>query len=445
MAVLLIGSTGNGKSTLGNFLVNPTQDHIFGDHQTFKTARTNRPETDIVESAVFEITTGSHKDNSLSVIDTPGIFEDENKDITHMINIIHALHSVGEIRACILVVKFSSKIDTPYKASIKYYSKLLQGMFETNLLIVMTDHACDERSKNLRAMQGINEEQIKTNIQAELIDVCGVSKAPTLFTIDCLPMSGDEFTTNLQIRNDVIDHICTFVSTPTKDLKVAKTDPIIAEDKITIATLQGEVVAYDERLEQSLVNAHSAFKQVEQHGKRIETLKSEIVDIRDELKTLDTQQLVESALWSVSIRWKWFKILSQNFEVTSKWPIQNIKYWSNRKSRFTRQDKVTDFCVRGGVKGKCNRGLYAKVTLEVFKCDKYGEEISDLKGDIASKEEQLSNVEEQHTTCKDKHVRINSEIDTIRDNIEERKQRIEKLSSEYLTMEECLERFPQYQ
>ena len=38
MSILLIGSTGNGKSTLGSFLVNPEKEHIFGDNQTFKTA-----------------------------------------------------------------------------------------------------------------------------------------------------------------------------------------------------------------------------------------------------------------------------------------------------------------------------------------------------------------------------------------------------------------------
>ena len=443
MAVLLIGSTGNGKSTLGNFLVKPDKEHIFGDHQTFKTARTNKPETDLVKSASCDVVVDKYKD-TLSVIDTPGIFEDENRDIEHMINIIRALHTAGEIRACILVVKFSSKVDTPYKASIKYYSKLLQGVFETNLLIVMTDYACDERSRNLRVLQGINEEQIKANILIEITAVCGVSKPPALFTIDCLPMSTEEFHTNLHIRDDIIAHIFTFVSTPTKNLRVAKTDSILAADKITIAKLEGEVVAYDERLEQSLVNAHSAYKQVEQHEKRIHTLKSDIVDIKDSLQSLDTQQLVESEVWSVNLRWRWFKILSQHYEVTSPWPVRNVKYWSGRKCRFVRQENVTDYTVRGGVKSKCNRSLNAKVTLEVFKCDKHGDEIKELKDGVSLKEEQLSETELRHSNSKQRHAQINTEIDTLKINIEQRKAEIAKLACEYLTMEECVERFPQY-
>lgn len=441
MAVLLIGSTGNGKSTLGNFLLNPEKEHIFGDNQTFKTARTNKPETQIVQSATYKVQLERIKDTSFSVIDTPGIFEDEDKDIEHMVNIIRALHEVGEVRACILVVKFSSKIDTPYKASIKYYSKLLPGLFENNLIIIMTDYACDERSKNLRALQGIDEEKIKNNILAEIIEVCGVTKSPTLFTIDCLPMSGEEFTINLQTRKDVIGHTFTFQSMPTKDLKVAKTDPIMAADKITIAKLQGEVAAYDERLEQAQVNAHTAHKQVEQHSKRIDGLKDDIINIKDEVAAIDTKELIEAEVWSINTRWRWFKKLSRHFEVVSSWPVQNVKYWTNGKCRFTQREEASEYCVRGRVKSKCNRGLHAKVTLEVYKSDKHGEEIADLKNDISSKEELLLEVVQRHDGSKKKHEEISNEITLLRKNIETRNVEVKKLSSEYLTMEECLERF----
>ena len=441
MAVLLIGSTGNGKSTLGNFILNPDKDHIFGEHQTFKTARTNKPETQEVESASFEVLLEKHRGSTLSVIDTPGIFEDEDRDIEHMVNIIRALHKVGEIRACILVVKFSSKIDTPYKASIKYYSKLLQGVFETNLVVVMTDYACDERSVNLRALQGIDETKIKENILKEIVEVCKVKKVPRLFTIDCLPMSGNELSASLGSRDDIVDHLFTFPPMSTKDLKVAKTDAIIAADKLTVAKLEGEVVAYDERLEQSLVNAHSAHKQVEQHAKRIDTLRGEVEDTRDELTTLDTQQLVEADVWSVNARWRWFKILRQNYEVTSQWPIQNVKYWNNGKCRWIRQEVIGEFSAQGAVKSKCNRGLHAKVTLEVFKRDKYREEIMNLRADMSSKENALRDSERQHSNSTLKHQQINTEIESLQKNIEERKEDIIRLSSEYLTMDECLARF----
>ncbi len=381
-------------------------------------------------------------DSNISVIDTPGIFEDEDKDIEHMINIIRVLHSVGEVRACILVVKFSSKVDTPYKSSIKYYSKLLPGLFETNLIIVMTDYACDERSKNLRMLQGIDEEQIKKNIFTEIVNLCGVEEKPKLYTIDCLPMSKEEFNVNLQTRQDIIHHTFTFHAVSTKELKVAKTDPIIAADKLTIAQLEGEVSAFDASLEKATVNAYSAHTQIEQYMKKIQNHKVDIENLREELKTLNTSDLVEAETWSINAGWRWFKILSRNFEVVSKWPIRNVKYWTNGKCRWTRRENVTEYCVQGRVKSKCNRGLYAKVTIEVYKSDKHGEDIAVLQHDLTAKEEKLVAAREDLEKSENTHTRLSHEMDSLRGDIDSRKIVITKLSSDYLTMEECLERFP---
>lgn len=441
MALLLIGSTGNGKSTLGNFLLNPDKEHIFGDQQTFVTARTNRPETQTVLSSSFEVGLEGLEDCQLTVVDTPGIFEDDDKDIHHMIKIIKALHTVGKIRACIFVVKFSSKIDTPYKASVKYYSKLLPGVFDSNLIIVVTDYACDERSKNLRAMQGIEEEEIRSNIISELVAVSGVSHTPKLFAIDCLPVTSEEVSVNLPTRESIIRHIFTLSTIQTKNLKVAKTDPIIASDKLVAAKLEGEVTAYKERLQQATKSAHRIKAQLQNSAHKLRDLEHEAVHLHEELKTKDTKNLVESNVWSVSQRWKCFRILSQNFEVESRWPIQKVKYWTNGKCRWVSQNKVDDYHVEGLVKGKFNRGLYAEVKLEVYNCDKYREDIDQINRDVALTEQQLSAAMQEHENYKQMHSEISCEVETLVANIRQRILNIEKLGSEYLTMEECLTRF----
>ena len=440
MAILLIGSTGNGKSTLGNFLVNPEKEHIFGEQQTFRTARTNHPETQLVQSADFRVQfQGAVR--SLSVIDTPGIFEDEDKDIEHMINIIRALHTVGRIRAIILVVKFSSKIDTPYKASVKYYSKLLPGLFETNLITVMTDYACDERSKNLRVLQGIDEEQIKNNIITQLADSCGVITPPKLFTIDCLPMNEQEFVINLQSRNDIILHVFSFETMSTRDLKLAKTDAILSADRLSAAALEGEVMAQGDRMEKLQDDVALLITQIQQLSKRVRGISSDVKAKQGEVAALDTQELVAGATWSVRTKWKMLKSQSQSFEVTSKWPVQGVKYWTNGQCRWRRREYASPCSVQGAVKSKRNRGLHAQVTLEVYKRDKFAEDLSALRDTISSKEELLGEVEKQHEKSRGKYKQVTKEMTALREIIVIKKQKIVKLSSEYLTMEECLERF----
>ena len=441
MAVLLIGSTGNGKSTLGNFLLNPDTDHIFGDQQTFATARTNKPETQNVLSSRFNVDLPGLESSKLTVIDTPGIYEDDDKDIEHMIQVIKALHAVGKIQACIFVVKFSSKIDTPYKSSVRYYSKLLPGVFDTNLIIVVTDYACDERSKHLRTLQSIDEKQIKDNIVTELVTVSGIGHTPKLLALDCLPVTDEEVSINLPTRENIIRQIFTFSPIQTQNLKVAKTDSIIASDKLVAARMEGEVTAYKDRLQRASLSVHSAKSAVATNANKVNGLEKDKAQLQADLATKDTRDLVEGKVWSVRQKWKCFRVLSRRFEVTSEWPIQNVTYWTNGKCRWVRQNKVDDYHVEGIVKGKVNRGLYAQVKLEVLHCDKYRDDVDRLKRDIGFLEQQMTSATQDYNSSKQKYDELSSEVDSLVDGIRQKKSDIEKLLSEHLTMEECLQRF----
>ena len=196
----------------------------------------------------------------------------------------------------------------------------------------------------------------------------------------------------------------------------------------------------------ALINAYSAYASgtvfEKELSKKIHNIKVDVENVREEFDALNTNDnMVKAESWSIDSRWKWFKILSQNFEVLSKWPIRDVKYWTNGKCRWTRRENITEYCVQGRVKGKCNRGLHAKVTVEVFKSDKYGDDLSVLQQTLTSKQDMLVEMEEQLDKSEQKHTQLNHEIDMLREDIESRKDEITKLSSDYPTMAECLERF----
>ena len=202
LTILMIGSTGNGKSTLGNFLLDPRDEHISGNNQIFRTARTNMPETTIVHCA-----SEKKKRPSLQVIDTPGLNENAFKDLSHMIHIVRKLKEVQSVSACILCVKFDSKIDAQYKATVAYYRKLLPSLFERNVVIVMTSFLTDSRSDLMRQKQGVDVDAIVNNARREVIESGQLTFKPQVFMIDSLPLTEDERQTSEECRASILDFI----------------------------------------------------------------------------------------------------------------------------------------------------------------------------------------------------------------------------------------------
>ena len=115
MAVLLIGSTGSGKSTLGNFLLDPDDVRTGGKH--FEVARANYSQTQEVKTKSMPVklkggselehlqpvftaavvsaplvmgallpalsTITSKQEQQLTIIDTPGLNESNVADLSH--------------------------------------------------------------------------------------------------------------------------------------------------------------------------------------------------------------------------------------------------------------------------------------------------------------------------------------------------------------------------
>ncbi|XP_011409214.1 PREDICTED: uncharacterized protein LOC105316105, partial [Amphimedon queenslandica] len=208
MPVLLIGSTGMGKSTFGNYLINPDEAHMY-DNQTFPIATDNTPMTQDVKVVDKKVQIEGGRDVFLQIIDTPGLNESAEKDLSHMIDIIKKLNECEEIKACILIVKFNAKIDAQYRATLKYYSRLFPDLFESNVIIVMTEFKTDEDSKALRKRQRIDVEQIKRNTISELCK-CSDKKltySPQIFMIDCLAIQDAAIKISQNVRRAILDYI----------------------------------------------------------------------------------------------------------------------------------------------------------------------------------------------------------------------------------------------
>lgn len=433
MAIVLIGSTGSGKSSLGNFLIDPSEEHLF-EKPVFSVAKANMPETQFVLPVSFK-----YKKTDFTLIDTPGLNESDVRDLRHMIQIVDCLQKVESIVACVLVVKFNSKIDAQYRSTVQYYRKLLPSLFERNVIIVMTNFATDDRSVMLREKKGTNVEEIKRNTIREIVENGSLAYEPLLFTIDCLPMSDDEQKLNKSVRSAIFSKLMSQKPFPSKGLMVAKTAVLKSEDNEKTKSYEGEITGYNTRLQQANARATEALEKIQSKDHEITEKEKELHVLKTDLVDKDSSDLTSIDSWSVSEEWKFFQWFSKTFERTTACEIESVDRWTNGHCEWKDYEE-TKHSVKGKIEGEFMRGIYASLTLQASKRNKYAKEITSLRQQIGELEKHRQSLKEHLNEIRERYKEYTDDIKLLEQFIEEKRVLITALMSDYMTLEEALGR-----
>jgi predicted GTPase len=440
MSVIMIGSTGNGKSTLGNFLHNPDPHHMF-DEQTFLTARDNKPQTQHVKAVTSSVSVLSKEKSKVSylltLIDTPGLNENAVRDLSHMIKIIQELQIRREIQACIFVVKFNSKIDSQYKSTIQYYSKLLPSLFNKNVLVVMTDFATDARSEALRQRQRIDVDQVKRNAIREICQNANMWYEPITFMVDCLPFDDSEKQLNLSVRDAILQYIHQLQPVRIGAISVAKTAYIREEDDKYMNQLEGEVNGYNERLIEANAGSQEALREAKKLETKVTNETKKCQKLKSSLEEKDSTDTIVAKSWSVDESWKFLRWLNRSFEITSLWQVTDIVKWTNGNCKFE-DFSITDRGAKGRVEGKFMRGIYASVELQTTKQIKFANEIHQLRESLTEAESNLKQAKTDRDNVQNKHKEYADKIELLQQYIEQKRERIKNLSSDFMSIEEAI-------
>lgn len=435
-ALLLIGSTGSGKSCLGNFLVDTSEENLF-DKQHFKVAKANMPETQYVSAVPCQ-----HKDNKYLVIDTPGLNESDVSDLKHMIQIVEHLQKVKSIMACVLVVRFNTKIDAQYKATVQYYRRLLPSLFERNVIIVMTDYASDSRSIFLRERQGIDVHEIKRNTLREIVIHGSLEYDPLIFLIDCLPIDDEERKLNIKIRSAIFSRFASQTPFPTESLMVAKTAFLRSEDREKIKSYEGEITGYNKRLQQVNAKAAEALEKIQKREEMVTEKEKLLTILQRDLKDKDSPELTNIGGLAISKEWKLFQWISKCFEKTVPIKIESVDKWTNGRCEWSEYEQ-TDYSVKGKLEGQFMRGIYASITLQTSKRTKYAEEISSLEKQIRELENSKRILKDHLMEIVDHFKEYTDDITLLEKFIEEKRALTNVLVSDYMPLAEARSRLKQ--
>ena len=428
MNVLLIGSTGSGKSTLGNFLLDPSNEHIF-DNPTFQPASTNMPET----KEVISLSKGN-----ITVVDTPGLNEDDSKDLEHMIAIVKQLNELKSISACVLCTQYEAKIDAQYKATVAYYKKLLPRLFHNNVLIVFTNYRTDPRTVFMRQRQGLKDKSIN-NARDEISK--GLNYRPAYFQMDSLPFGSEERSYHEEVRLSILDYIgreMKDVDLRVEKLLVAKTPAVKDMERKIIDRAKGEVKGYKEMVYAKRSKKDAILEEYRQKQTEKDNVSQKANNLEDKLKELDSDMLVIDKVWCLEEKWKSLRTQSKQFRVESEWPIADYLMWDNGHVKWTilKQEK---YSISGELEGKFMRGLHAKVTLYIHKRDRYAEDIQNIRSALSDKQRISTLLHQKIEILMEKHDSHAADIERCEEQICRFEDEIKEAERDTMTVEEAEE------
>ena len=134
--LVILGATGDGKSSLGNFILNKKDLFTVSDD----------PESETKETIGHNGIDGAEE---VFVIDTPGLQDTKSSDKKHIVNMVNYVKKQKDIQAIIVVFNFNQDRFAPYlKTMIKIFNDIfVTEDFWYHVGFVFTKYFQDMRKK----------------------------------------------------------------------------------------------------------------------------------------------------------------------------------------------------------------------------------------------------------------------------------------------------------
>ncbi|CAE7199511.1 HERC6 [Symbiodinium natans] len=290
--ILMLGATGHGKSSLGNFLLHPDLRYIFeedGCRQPFRVG-------DDRLSCTASCSIKDSPDGQVRIMDTPGLNESHERDLHHMINVVKTARQLHHVHAVILAMKMDSRMDQTYKDTIQYYYKLLgDEVFKTNsnLILVLTDYRPKDRKyKKDPELLGRIVSQSADDVQKEL----ELPVAPFTVPINSVPQDEDELKQSRGPRDQILDlAVRNMAPAVLQTLQVPKTEGVQRRHGKEAARLQGIIAEKEETKKQLLKLPDPVKMQARLLEDEMKTFDTERKNLRAGIEALDKEELCKVA------------------------------------------------------------------------------------------------------------------------------------------------------
>jgi len=212
--ILLIGSTGHGKSTFGNRLMDDVS--LLAKDGPFPTSYDNGSCTKQLRKCMK---------NGMSIVDCPGWNDSDGEDRVHINNLGAFLKGCGGINAIVLVIKVG-KFDSNFKSKLKYMSQVFGNGFWRHLIIVLS--YIDQGMAELQFNQSNKVAQIQRDIET-LSNGCNKKVSVIAIGLDNYTGKLPIFMSSIQTQK----YECTTIKSPIDDLRNDRANVFNQENEIS--------------------------------------------------------------------------------------------------------------------------------------------------------------------------------------------------------------------
>lgn len=324
--ILLVGSTGNGKSALGSFLCDPTSSL---SNPSFARGNSWDSCTKHVQTA-----TAKFGNNSFIIIDTPGLNDSSGSDADHMLELANVLSNNADLSAIIICIQLNTKMDTQFRYTLAYYCEMFRFCLETNVMIVITQVKMDAKERRMRARNNFHVEESADQIKSLISSIAGFDLNCSVWLIDSVvdEDDGGEYLLSLVAREAILTDCASKPSVAVGDMKLVKTRDLQKADDGRLSFIKGQLLGYKKAMVDRSELTLSQSAKIDELVDPIRIAKIDLARIDSELKRLNVDCLIPVKTkdlrsgWSTTWNSQRFKIhtpcLLEDYSIVSSAP-----YW----------------------------------------------------------------------------------------------------------------------